>query len=199
MWERGVGTQWGLGFIFSETSVHYVINLPAAAWKARSDGPSLMQRARAIYHGGRRMTPSLSTPLTFINGPLKDSQTQTPKHTHTHAQSKDLWLDGKTLKRQHSISRDTGAFWYSSHGSAPARLAIDKEPLTVSAVRKDNSKMSRIQANSILRATCVSLLILPMAPKVKTSLAAVFFFGWHFGIWGAVEMSVNSMEQLGRF
>lgn len=54
------------------------------AENAGSDGGSLMQRDGEIYHGGRRMTPSLATPLTFINGPLKDRQTHTHTQTHTH-------------------------------------------------------------------------------------------------------------------
>lgn len=112
--------------------VHYLINLTAAAWNAQSDGSPLMLRAGVIYHGERRLTLSLSTPLTFINSVLKDSQTLLVTHTHT----KDLWLKGKTLKRRQSINHDTGAFnnliFQAQLG--PPRLAspdaIDKEALT---------------------------------------------------------------------
>lgn len=65
-----------------ETRVHYLINLTAAVWE--SDGLLLMLRAGAIYHGERRLTLCLSTPLTFINSPLKNSPTLLVTHTQTH-------------------------------------------------------------------------------------------------------------------
>lgn len=152
-WERGgetaVSRRGG-----SETKVHYLINLTAAAWNAQSDGSLLMQRAGVIYHGERRLTLSLSTPLTFINSPLKDSLTLLGTHTHhihKHVHTKDLRLNGKTLKRRQSINRDTGAFnnliFQAQLG--PPRLVSPtpsiKRLWRVSVVWKDNFKMSGIR------------------------------------------------------
>lgn len=87
----------------SETEVHYLINLTAAAWNARSDGSAFMLRAGAIYHHERRLTLPLSTPLTFINGSLKDSPPLLVTHTHKHRHTKiydwvgKLWRGGRVL------------------------------------------------------------------------------------------------------
>lgn len=136
-----------------ETKVHYLINLTAAAWNAQSDGSLLMLRAGVIYHGERRLTLSLSTPLTFINSPWKDSPTLLATHTpHTQTRThEDLWLNGKTLKRRQSINHDTGAFnnliFQAQLG--PPRLVRPtpsiKRLWRVSVVWKDNFKMSGIQ------------------------------------------------------
>lgn len=128
-----------------ETDVHHLINLTPAAWNPQSDSSPLMLRAGVIYHGERQMTLSLYTPLTFINSPFK-------RHTHTETQAhRDLWLHGKTLKRRHSVSHDTGAFnnlIFQAQLGRPRLLSPTpsiKSLWRVSVVRKDNFKMSRIQ------------------------------------------------------
>lgn len=133
-----------------ETKVHYLINLTAGAWNAQSDSSLLMLRAGVIYHGERRLTLSLSTPLTFINSPLKDSPTLLVTHTQTPAHQ-DLWLNVKTLNRRQSINRDTGALnnlIFQAQLGPPHLVSPTpsiKRLWQVSVVWKDNFKMSRIQ------------------------------------------------------